>query len=229
MNELQTQYENDLQELNEKNKELRRFQRKRMTGYIVDIKGLQTQINSLKQKINNDKLLIKDKIKEKREPKYELSLLQKQRILENKKLKHIAKINKLTTTLNAIEKLLTGEEEVSVPKIKVMKEQKEKVKQLSKQIKSHPVSIEKSVKRYYKKEMKKTKELANLRENMYANLKFETISIKSAYNKNVEEFYCRRVIEHEEIKSIIEKLNDKINKTKVIKQLPYKNFLYINS
>jgi len=118
LNELQTQYENDLQELNEKKNELRRLQRKRMTGYIVDVQGLQTHIKSLKQKINNDKLLIKDKIKEKREPKYELSLLQKQRILENKKLKHIAKINKLTTTLNAIEKLLTGEEEVSVPKSK---------------------------------------------------------------------------------------------------------------
>ena len=104
--EVQTQYEKDLQELKDKNNELRRLQRKRMTGYIVDVESLQKQIKLLKQKINNDKLLIKDKIKEKREPKQELTLLQKQTKLETKKLKHVAKINKLTTTLNAIEKLL---------------------------------------------------------------------------------------------------------------------------
>jgi len=59
-----------------------------------------------------------------------------------------------------------------------MKEQKEKqwsqVKQLSQQIKSHPVSIEKDI---LKMKWKKQKKLAKQRENVYDNLKFETISI----------------------------------------------------
>ena len=109
MNELQTQYENDLQELNEKKNELRRLQRHHSLKYIFDIQSLKKQIESLKQIVNNEKIIIKDKIEEKREPKQELSLLQKQKKLEAKKLMNIAKINKITASLNAIEKLLTGE------------------------------------------------------------------------------------------------------------------------